>query len=108
MLGVARSRRLADMHLMIPNLTYEDRRRSLGRLALWWVETFSLIGRGGATGKPVTHSPEYIQFYLNAYALKPNGRRRFNRVSLWRPKGCNKSGLGNDLALFEAFGPCRF
>ena len=49
MLGVARSRRLADMHLMIPNLTYEDRRRSLGRLALWWVETFSLIGRGGAT-----------------------------------------------------------
>lgn len=108
MLGVARSRRLADMHLMIPNLTYEDRRRSLGRLALWWVETFSLIGRGGATGKPVTHSPEYIQFYLNAYALKPDGRRRFNRVSLWRPKGCNKSGLGNDLALFEAFGPCRF
>ena len=66
MLGVARSRRLADMHLMIPNLTYEDRRRSLGRLALWWVETFRLIGRGGATGKPVTHSPEYIQFYLNA------------------------------------------
>ena len=96
------------MHLMIPNLTYEDRRRSLGRLALWWVETFSLIGRGGATGKPVTHNPEYIQFYLNAYALKPDGRRRFNRVSLWRPKGCNKSGLGNDLALFEAFGPCRF
>ena len=80
------------MHLMIPNLTYEDRCRSLGRLALWWVETFSLIGRGGATGKPVTHSPEYIQFYLNAYALKPDGRRRFNRVSLWRPKGCNKSG----------------
>lgn len=96
------------MHVMIPNLTYEDRRRSLGGLALWWVETFCVYGRGDAAGRPVTHSPEYIQFYLNAYALKANGRRRFNRVSLWRPKGCNKSGLGNDLSLFEALGPCRF
>lgn len=96
------------MHVMIPKLSYEDRCRSLGALFLWWTETFVLIGRGDATGEHVTHSPEYIQFALNAYALDKNGRRRFDRCSLWRPKGCNKSGLGCEFGLFEALGPCRF
>lgn len=87
------------MHVMIPKLSYEDRCRSLGALFLWWTETFVLIGRGDATGEHVTHSPEYIQFALNAYALDRNGRRRFDRCSLWRPKGCNKSGLGCEFGL---------
>lgn len=96
------------MHTTIPVLTVEDRRRSLGALAVWWIETFTLIGRGDGIGEHPFFSPEYVQFILNCYALDKHGRRRFNRCSLWRPKGCNKSGLGAALGLFEAFGPCRF
>lgn len=96
------------MHTMIPDLSAEDRRRSLGWLAIWWIETFTVIGRGAAVGQTIRHSPEYMQFIANCYALNANGRRRFNRASLWRPKGCNKSGLGAEIAMFEALGPCRF
>lgn len=96
------------MHVTIPDLTVEDRKRSLGGLAVWWMESFTLIGRGDAVGRHPFFSPEYFQFVLNCYALDKSGRRRFNRCSLWRPKGCNKSGLGAALGLFEAFGPCRF
>lgn len=96
------------MHVTIPKLSVEERERSLGGLAVWWIETFTLIGRGDATGLPPFFTPEYFQFALNCYALDANGRRRFDRCSLWRPKGCNKSGLGAGFGLFEGFGPCRF
>ena len=96
------------MHTMIPELSCEDRSRSLGRLACWWIETFVLIGRGDGVGMPIVHAPEYVQFIMNCYALDRHGRRRFNRCSLWRPKSCNKSGLASELCLFEALGPCRF
>ena len=29
------------MHDVIPNLTAEDRERSLGWLALWWIQSFA-------------------------------------------------------------------
>lgn len=96
------------MHDVIPNLTAEDRKRSLGWLAVWWIETFTLLGRGGGKGKSIRHSPEYFRFIVDCYALDRNGRRRFGHVFLSRPKGCNKSGFAAEIALFEAFGPCRF
>ena len=96
------------MHDVIPNLTAEDRQRSLGWLAVWWIEMFTVIGRGGATGKRIRHAPEYFRFIVDCYALDKTGRRRFGHVFLSRPKGCNKSGIAAELALFEAFGPCRF
>lgn len=96
------------MHDVIPRLSREDRQRSLGRLAVWWIETFTLIGRGSGIGQRVYHSPEYFQFIVDCYALDRHGRRRFGHVFLSRPKGCNKSGLAAEIALFEAFGPCRF
>lgn len=93
---------------MIPDLTNRDRQRSLGWLAAWWCETFTVIGRGDAVGLPVRHAPEYLQFLVNCYALTESGRRRFDRCQIARPKGSNKSGLAAELALFEALGPCRF
>ena len=96
------------MHDVIPKLNAEDRKRSLGWLAVWWIETFTVLGRGGGKGKRIRHSPEYFQFIVDCYALDRNGRRRFGHVFLSRPKGCNKSGFAAELALFEAFGPCRF
>lgn len=96
------------MHDVIPKLNAKDRQRSLGRLAVWWIETFTLIGRGDAKGMRIRHSPEYFQFIIDCYALDRNGRRRFGQVFLARPKGCNKSGFAAEIAMFEAFGPCRF
>ena len=96
------------VHDVIPKLTAKDRKRSLGRLAAWWIETFTLIGRGDAKGRRVRHSPEYLQFIIDCYALDSHGRRRFGHVFLSRPKGCNKSGVAAEFCLFEAFGPCRF
>lgn len=96
------------MHDVIPKLTAKDRRRSLGLLAVWWIEKFTLIGRGDAKGQHIRHSPEYFQFIVDCYALDKHGRRRFGHVFLSRPKGCNKSGFAAEIAMFEAFGPCRF
>lgn len=96
------------MHSMIPMITSEERKRSLGWFAVWWIETFTLIGRGGAVGQTIRFAPEVFQFIVNCYALKKNGRRRFSRVTLCRPKGWNKSGIAAAIALFEALAPCRF
>lgn len=96
------------MHDIIPSLSPEERKRSLGWLAVWWIETFTLLARGDAVGKRIRHSPEYFRFIVDCYALDRNGRRRFGHVFLSRPKGCNKSGFAAAIALFEAFGPCRF
>ncbi|NMM98146.1 hypothetical protein [Bifidobacterium olomucense] len=96
------------MHDVIPKLDAKDRKRSLGKLAAWWIEKFTLIGRGDAKGKRIRHSPEYLQFIIDCYALDRYGRRRFGHVFLSRPKGCNKSGFAAEIAMFEAFGPCRF
>lgn len=96
------------MHMMIPEITSEERERSLGWFAVWWIETFTLVGRGGAVGKTIRFAPEVFQFIVNCYALKKNGSRRFSRVTLCRPKGWNKSGIAAALALFEALAPCRF
>lgn len=96
------------MHDVIPNLTVEDRERSLGWLALWWIETFCVVGSEPAFDKPVRESPEYSRFYVDCYALDKHGERLFDHVFLSRPKGCDKSGKGARLGLFEALGPCRF
>ena len=96
------------MHDVIPNLTAEDRERSLGWLALWWIQSFCVVGSEPAYDMPVYESPEYARFYVDCYALDKYGQRRFNHVFLSRPKGCDKSGKGGRLGLFEALGPCRF
>lgn len=96
------------MHDVIPALTRDERERSLGWLAWWWIETFCVVGSEPAYDTPVEEAPEYIRFYVDAYALDKHGRRRFNHVFLSRPKGSDKSGKAGRLGLFEALGPCRF
>lgn len=85
-----------------------SRKRSLGRLAVWWIETFTVHGPGDVVGQPVRLGDEYAGFIVDCYALEENGRRLYDSAFLSRPKGCDKSGLGAKLALFEAFGPARF
>ena len=85
-----------------------NRTRTLGWLAVWWIETLVLHGPGDVQGEPIIHTDEYTGFILDCYALKPNGRRCHESAFLSRPKGTNKSGLAGELVLFEALGPCRF
>lgn len=85
-----------------------DRSRSLGWLAVWWIETFVVHGRGGAVGKPIQYGLETTQFVVDCYAVDANGRRLYDSVFFSRPKGCDKSGIAAALVLFEAFGPARF
>ncbi|WP_235459620.1 hypothetical protein [Streptomyces olivochromogenes] len=58
---------------------------------------------------PVRHGDEYTGFVVDCYGLDEDaGRRFYDSAFFSRPKGCDKSGLGARLALFEALGPARF
>lgn len=85
-----------------------DRNRSIGWFAVWWMETFTIYIRGGAQGKPVKYGDEFTGFIVDCYALDRAGRRLYDSAFFSRPKGCDKSGIGANLSLFEALGPCRF
>lgn len=85
-----------------------DKKRSLGFLASWWIETFCVHGPGDILGEPVRFGDEYFGFIVDCYALDERGRRLYDSAFLSRPKGCDKSGLAAKVALFEAFGPSRF
>ncbi|MFJ4173399.1 terminase large subunit domain-containing protein [Microbacterium sp. NPDC089696] len=85
-----------------------DRNKSLGWIAVWWIETFVVHGRGGAQGMPITYGDEYSGFIVDCYAHDAAGKRFYNSAFFSRPKGTDKSGLAAALVLFEAFGPARF
>ncbi|MDT0302911.1 hypothetical protein [Streptomonospora wellingtoniae] len=85
-----------------------DRSRSLGWLALAWMEALVVHGPGDVQGEPVRHGDEYSGFVADCYALDERGRLLYDSAFFSRPKGADKSGLGARLALFEALGPCRF
>ncbi|PRX95582.1 terminase [Allonocardiopsis opalescens] len=85
-----------------------DRLRSLGWLALAWMEYFVVHGPGDVQGQPVRHGDEYSGFVADCYALDEHGRLLYDSAFFSRPKGADKSGLGARLSLFEALGPCRF
>lgn len=85
-----------------------DRLRSLGHLAVEWMEFFTVHGRGDATGMPVQHGDEMTGFVVDCYAIEPTGRQLYDSAFLSRPKGTDKSGMASRFVLFEAFGPCRF
>ncbi len=86
-----------------------DRNRSIGWLAVWWIETYTVHGPGDIVGQHVRFGDEYTGFIVDCYALaEVTGRRLYDSAFLSRPKGCDKSGLAAKLAMFEAFGPSRF
>jgi len=84
-----------------------ERSRSLGWLAVAWMEHLVVHGPGDVQGQPVRHGDEYTGFIVDCYALSEDGRRLYDSAFISRPKGCDKSGLGARLVLFEALGPCR-
>jgi hypothetical protein len=88
-----------------------DRARSLGWLAVAWIEHFVVHGPGDVQGEPVRLTDEYAGFVVDAYAVgehPSNNHLLYDSAFLSRPKGTNKSGLASYIALFEALGPARF
>ncbi|MFJ9212990.1 terminase [Streptomyces sp. NPDC102264] len=73
------------------------------------MEYFVVHGPGDVQGEPVRHGDEYTAFVVDCYALDDDrGRMLYDSAFFSRPKGCDKSGLGARIGLFEAFGPSRF
>lgn len=93
-----------------------DRDRSLGWLAIAWMEALCLHGPGDIQGKSldpnlpdaIPLSMELIKLTVDCYALNDKGERLYDSVFFSRPKGADKSGHAARIALFEALGPCRF
>ncbi len=93
-----------------------DRSRSLGWVAVRWIEWMCLYGRGDVAGTrlhlnypgAIPLSNELVELIVDAYALEPDGRRLYDMVFYSRPKGSNKSGVAAWIGAFEAMGPCRF
>lgn len=85
-----------------------DRNRSLGWLALSWLEALVVHGPGDVQGEQVVHGDEMSEFVADCYTLQPTGRRLYDSAFFSRPKGGDKSGLAGRLGLFEGLGPCRF
>lgn len=84
-----------------------DLGRSLGWLAVWFIETFVRRGRGDAEGQPVQLTREETEFIVSCYCLDLSGRRLYDHVMFSRTKGWAKSEKAAFIALFEAVGPCR-
>lgn len=90
---------------------HHDRSRSLGWLGTAWMEYFVRHGPGAIKGHPVRHGDEYTGFIVDCYALgdaPQNNHMIYDSVFFSRPKGCDKSGLGARIALFEGLGPAQF
>ncbi|GCD94373.1 hypothetical protein [Embleya hyalina] len=88
-----------------------DRARSLGWLAIEWMEFVVRHGLGDVQGGPVRHGDEYTGFVVDCYAVgdfAQNNHLLYDSVFVPRPKVCDKLGLGARLALCEALGPARF
>jgi hypothetical protein len=78
-------------------------------MAVAWMEYFVVHGPGDVQGEPVRHGDEYTGFVVDCYAVDDDdGRLLYDSAFFSRPKGCDKSGLGARIGLFEAFGPARF
>ena len=85
-----------------------DRQRSLGWMAVWWIETFCVHGPGDVQGQDVKLDDEFTGFIIDSYAVDDDGRRLYDSAFISRAKGRAKSELAGFIALFEAMGPARF
>jgi phage terminase large subunit-like protein len=88
--------------------SHHDRTRSLGWIALWWIETFCVHGPGDVQGDDVILDEEFAGFILDSYAVDDRGRRLYDSAFISRAKGRAKSELAGFITLFEAMGPARF
>ncbi|MER5501387.1 terminase [Streptomyces sp. NPDC002561] len=73
------------------------------------MEYFVVHGPGDVQGEPVRHGDEYSGFVVDCYGVDDReGKLLYDSAFFSRPKGCDKSGLGARIGLFEALGPARF
>lgn len=63
-----------------------DVERSLGWLAVAFMEFFVRHGPGDVQGQPVQHGEEYTEFLVNCYALDVKGRMLYDSGFFSRPK----------------------
>jgi hypothetical protein len=63
-----------------------DLDRSLGWLAVAWMEFFCRHGPGDVQGQPVVHGEEFTEFIANCYTLDRNGRMLYDSGFFSRPK----------------------
>lgn len=82
--------------------------RSLGWVAVSWIEYYLVHGPGDVQGEQVELDDEFAAFLLKAYRVDRRGERVVRRAFLSRSKGRSKSGFAAMIACFEALGPCRF
>lgn len=93
-----------------------ERERSLGWLALSWIEHFLIHGPGDVQGRSLSPveaeglplDDEFAGLIIDHYAQDAQGRRLYDSAFTSRAKGRAKSELAAFEVLFEAFGPCRF
>jgi hypothetical protein len=85
-----------------------DRNRSLGWLAVRWMEHFTLHGPGDVEGQAVVLDDELTELTVDSYVLGATGRRQYDSAFISRAKGRDKSGHAARYVLFEGMGPCRF
>lgn len=95
------------MPLQLVQSPLHDLNKSLGWIALWWIETFVQHGPGDVSGQPIVNNDEYSDFIVSCYCVDDTGRRLYDSAFFSRPKGGNKSEVAAMLSLFEALGPCR-
>lgn len=80
---------------------------TLGYIALDWIRNY-LAAPDRTEYEPFIPYLEQEDFILRWYALYPDGRRRFHRGVLGRPRGWGKSPLLAAMACVEALAPVVF
>lgn len=80
---------------------------TLGYIAIAWMTEY-LAAPDRVDYEPFVPYVEQEDFILRWYALHPNGKRRFHRGVLGRPRGWGKSPLLAAMACVEALAPVYF
>lgn len=81
---------------------------SLGYGVLEWATDNLRQPDGETAGQPFVFTREQALFVLNFYAIDENGRFKYNRATLRRPKGWGKSPFVGAICLAELCGPVLF
>ena len=73
--------------------------------AVAWIETLHLRGEGGADGGKLTLMPDQRETVRAIFGWKERrtGRRRYRRVSIWKPRGNGKTPFAVAIALYVLF-----
>jgi phage terminase large subunit-like protein len=88
---------------------FEGQVCSLGYDAVEFVESFMVHGPGDVQGDPIELDDEMFDFFVECYRLNPEtGVREYDEAVLSRAKGRAKSEIAGFVAVWEAYGACRF